>query len=307
MNLALVFPGQGSQNKSMLDGFSNIESFQNTIKKASCVLNYDIHEVVLDDTKLNNTIFTQPIILAVSFAILEIFQNKFDYNVKIAAGHSLGEYSALVCNGTINFEDGLLLVKKRAELMSKAMENIDSTMAAVIGLNGDAVREQCIKYSKENEIVEAVNFNCPGQTVIAGHSIAIDNITPILKGEGAKIIKKLPVSIAAHTSLLKTVAIDLKSELQKLELNKNTFDIIHNYDLSISQKGASLQNVLAQQVCSPVRWIETLEKFKSDNVTDIVEIGPGNVLSGLVKRIDKSIVTHTTKTMEDINMFSQVL
>jgi len=307
MNLALVFPGQGSQNKSMLDGFSNIESFQKTIHKASNILDYDIKEVIQDDTKLNNTIYTQPIMLAVSYAIFEILNDECDCNIKISAGHSLGEYSALVCNRTINFEDGLLLVKKRADLMSSAMENIDGAMAAVIGLDGDTVNKLCKISSEDNEIIEAVNFNCPGQTVIAGHTVAIDNITSTLKKEGAKIVKKLPISIAAHTSLLKPVAIDLKNELQKIKYNENTFDIIHNYDLSISQIGSSLQNVLAQQVCSPVRWIETLEKFKTYNITDIIEVGPGSVLSGLVKRFDKSIATHSTSTIEDIKILRQGL
>ena len=307
MNLALVFPGQGSQNKSMLDGFSNIESFQKTIHKASNILDYDIKEVIQDDTKLNNTIYTQPIMLAVSYAIFEILNDECDCNIKISAGHSLGEYSALVCNRTINFEDGLLLVKKRADLMSSAMENIDGAMAAVIGLDGDTVNKLCKISSEDNEIIEAVNFNCPGQTVIAGHAVAIDNITPTLKKEGAKIVKKLPISIAAHTSLLKPVAIDLKNELQKIKYNENTFDIIHNYDLSISQIGSSLQNVLAQQVCSPVRWIETLEKFKTYNITDIIEVGPGSVLSGLVKRFDKSIAIHSTSTIEDIKILRQGL
>ena len=307
MNLALVFPGQGSQNKSMLDGFSNIESFQKTIHKASDILDYDVKEAIQDDTKLNNTIYTQPIMLAVSYAIFEIFNDECNCNVKISAGHSLGEYSALVCNRTINFEEGLLLVKKRANLMSSAMENIDGAMAAVIGLDGDTVNKLCKISSEDNKIIEAVNFNCPGQTVIAGHSVAIDNITPTLKKEGAKIVKKLPISIAAHTSLLKPVAIDLKNELQKIKYNENTFDIIHNYDLSISQTGSSLQNVLAQQVCSPVRWIETLEKFKTNNITDIIEVGPGSILSGLVKRFDKSIATHSTSTIEDIKILAQGL
>ncbi len=307
MNLALVFPGQGSQNTTMLDGFEGIKSFEDTIQKASDILEYDIAEVVKDETKLNNTIYTQPILLAVSYAISEIFNNKYSPKIEIAAGHSLGEYSALVCNNTLDFADGLCLVKKRAELMSKAMDNIDCAMAAVIGLDGDIVNDLCRSCSKDNEIIEAVNFNCPGQTVIAGHSSAIENITPILKNEGAKLIKKLPVSVAAHTSLLNPVAEELKNELQKISFNKTTFDIVHNYDLSISQSGDDLQNVLAQQVCSPVRWIETLEKFKSYNITDIIEVGPGNVLSGLVKRFDKSITTHSTKTIDDIKNLAQVL
>ncbi len=307
MNLALVFPGQGSQNTSMLDGFSNIDAFKNIIQNASDILGYDIASVVKDETKLNNTIYTQPIMLAVSYAISEIFKEECNPEIQIAAGHSLGEYSALVCNSTIDFKDGLLLVKKRAELMAEAMNHVDGGMAAVIGLDAKVVNEICIESSKDNEIIEAVNFNCPGQTVIAGHSEAIDKITPILKNKGAKIVKKLPVSIAAHTSLLKSTADELKNELQKIIFKENTFDIIHNYDLSISQSGNDLQNVLAKQVCSPVRWTETLEKFKSYNITDIIEVGPGSVLSGLVKRFDKTIATHSTKTIDDIKLFAQVL
>ncbi len=307
MNLALVFPGQGSQNSSMLDGFKDNASFRNTLEKASDILNYNITDIVQDESKLNNTIYTQPIVLAVSYAIYKILKDESNPDIKIAAGHSLGEYSALVCNNTINFRDGLLLVKKRAELMTKAMDNIDSAMAAVIGLEGNIVDEICKASTKDNEVIEAVNFNCPGQTVIAGHSVAIDSITPILKNRGAKIIKKLPVSIAAHTSLLKPVADNLMDELDKIVFNSNTFDIVHNYDLSINSTGDNLKNVLTQQVCSPVRWIETLEKFKLNNITDIIEVGPGNVLSGLVKRFDKSIVVHSTNTMENMKITTQAL
>jgi len=307
VKIAVVFPGQGSQNKSMLDSFTNIDTFQNTLSKASAILNYEIKEIVNDDSRLNNTIYTQPIMLAVTYAIWEIFQTRYDPKITIAAGHSLGEYSAFVANNTISFEDGLQLVQKRAAFMSKVMENVNGAMAAVIGLDGNIVNDICRASTKDNEIIEAVNFNCPGQTVIAGHSVAIDNITPILKNEGAKIVKKLPVSIAAHTSLLKSVASELENELQKISFNTSTFDVIHNYDLSISKSDKNLKNALSQQVCSPVRWIETCEKFKSDKITDIIEIGPGNVLAGLVKRFDKSITVHSTNTLEDIKILAKAL
>jgi [acyl-carrier-protein] S-malonyltransferase len=225
----------------------------------------------------------------------------------MGAGHSLGEYTALVANGSLSYKEGLLLVKKRAELMSSEMQNIDGAMAAVIGMDGNVVDEICKQKTKDNNIVEAVNFNCPGQTVIAGHSSAVDDITPVLKSAGAKIVKKLPVSLAAHTSLLKPVAEELNNLISKIKINPHTFDIIHNYDLSVSQGSENLNYVLSQQVCSPVRWIETLEKFKSNNISDIIEVGPGNVLSGLVKRFDKSINVYPTKSIEDIKLLTQAL
>lgn len=303
MNVGIVFPGQGSQNKSMLEGFKGIECFNQIIKQGSDILGYDIIEIIQDDSKLNNTIFTQPLILTVSYAIWNTLKSEQEVNILIGAGHSLGEYSALVANESMSFEDGLLLVKKRAELMSNAMNNIDGAMAAVIGLNGEEVNEICNQNSTKDEIIEAVNFNCPGQTVIAGHSTAVDKISPILKSHGAKIVKKLPVSLAAHTSLLKSVTSNLKIELQKINFNtESKFDVIHNYDLSISKNIDQLINALSTQVCSPVRWIETMELFKQKNIHNIIEIGPGTVLSGLVKRFDKEMNTFSTNSIDDVKL-----
>ena len=307
MKIAVVFPGQGSQNKSMLDSFEEIDVFKNIISEGSDILGYDIASIIADEDKINNTLYTQPLVLAVSYAIWKTLINKVTLNVSLGAGHSLGEYTALVANGALTYKEGLLLVKKRAELMSNAMEHIDGAMAAVIGIEGDSVDKVCKQETKENNIIEAVNFNCPGQTVIAGHSSAVDAITPVLKSAGAKIVKKLPVSLAAHTSLLKPVADELSNVLSKLSFNQNDFDIVHNYDLSVGQDGEHLNRVLSNQVCSPVRWIETLEKFKANNISNIIEVGPGSVLSGLVKRFDKSINVYSTKSIEDIKMLSQAL
>ena len=307
MKIAVVFPGQGSQNKSMLDSFEEIDVFKNIISEGSDILGYDIASIIADEDKINNTLYTQPLVLAVSYAIWKTLINKVTLNVSLGAGHSLGEYTALVANGALTYKEGLLLVKKRAELMSNAMEHIDGAMAAVIGIEGDSVDKICKQETKENNIIEAVNFNCPGQTVIAGHSSAVDAIIPVLKSAGAKIVKKLPVSLAAHTSLLKPVANELSNVLNKLCFNQSDFDIVHNYDLSVSQDDEHLNRVLSNQVCSPVRWIETLEKFKANNISNIIEVGPGSVLSGLVKRFDKSINVYSTKSIEDIKMLSQAL
>ena len=307
MKVAVVFPGQGSQNKSMLDSFEETIAFKNIINEGSDILGYDIASVISDEQKINNTLYTQPLVLTVSYAIWKTLSSSVDLDISMGAGHSLGEYTALVANGSLSYKEGLLLVKKRAELMSSEMQNIDGAMAAVIGMDGNAVNEICKQETKDNNIIEAVNFNCPGQTVIAGHSSAVDNITPVLKSAGAKIVKKLPVSLAAHTSLLKPVAEELNNLISKIKINPHTFNIIHNYDLSVSQGSENLKYVLSQQVCSPVRWLETLEKFKSNNISDIIEVGPGNVLSGLVKRFDKSINVYQTKSIEDIKLLTQAL
>ena len=307
MKVAVVFPGQGSQNKSMLDSFEETIVFRNIIDEGSDILGYDIASVISDEKKINNTLYTQPLVLTVSYAIWKTLSSNVDLDISMGAGHSLGEYTALVANGSLSYKEGLLLVKKRAELMSSVMQNIDGAMAAVIGMDGNVVDEICKEKTKDNNIIEAVNFNCPGQTVIAGHSSAVDDITPVLKSAGAKIVKKLPVSLAAHTSLLKPVAEELNNLISKIKINLHTFDIIHNYDLSVSQGSENLNYVLSQQVCSPVRWIETLEKLKSNNISNIIEVGPGNVLSGLVKRFDKSINVYQTKSIEDIKLLTQAL
>ena len=307
MKVAVVFPGQGSQNKSMLDSFEETIAFKNIIDEGSDILDYDIASVISDEQKINNTLYTQPLVLTVSYAIWKTLSSSVDLDISMGAGHSLGEYTALVANGSLSYKEGLLLVKKRAELMSSEMQNIDGAMAAVIGMDGNVVDEICKQKTKDNNIVEAVNFNCPGQTVIAGHSSAVDDITPVLKSAGAKIVKKLPVSLAAHTSLLKPVAEELNNLISEIKINPHTFDIVHNYDLSVSQENENLKYVLSQQVCSPVRWIETLEKFKSNNISNIIEVGPGNVLSGLVKSFDKSINVYPTKSIEDIKLLTQAL
>ena len=308
MNLALVFPGQGSQSKNMLSDFIGDPDFKEIISQASEILGYDIEKIVEDEEKINNTIYTQPVMLATSYAMWVLMKKYLDLKICIGAGHSLGEYSALVANDSISFKDGLSIVKKRAELMSNAMRDIDGSMAAIIGLSGNEVDEICKQLSNQDSIIEAVNFNCPGQTVIAGHSKAIDDGAQKLKDAGAKIVKKLPVSLAAHTSLLRPVADELKDELNKININLTTsFDVIHNYDLSVSENVECRVNALAMQVCSPVRWIETLELFNKKNVTDIIEVGSGNVLSGLVKRFDKSINMHSINNIEDINILKQTL
>ena len=308
MNIAVVFPGQGSQNKDMADSFSDVNSFYDLIDQGSEILNYDVREAIKNEQKINDTIYTQPLMLTISYAMWDTLINKTSIKASVGAGHSLGEYTALVANNTISFRDALMLVKKRAEFMSSAMANVDGAMAAVIGLDGNKVRDICIEASKDGAVIEAVNFNCPGQTVIAGHTVAVEDITTVLKTSGAKIVKKLPVSLAAHTSLLKSVSNDLRNELRGINFNlDNSFDVIHNYDLSVSKNEDRFIDCLSMQVCSPVRWIETMQTFKSNDISDVIEVGPGNVLQGLVKRFDRTLRVHSFSNIEDINSIKQVL
>ena len=308
MNIAVVFPGQGSQNKDMADSFSDVSSFNDVIDQGSEILNYDVREAIKDEQKINDTIYTQPLMLTISYAMWDTLIKKTSIKANVGAGHSLGEYTALVANNTISFQDALMLVKKRAEFMSSAMVDVDGAMAAVIGLDGNKVRDICREASKVGAIIEAVNFNCPGQTVIAGHTVAVEDIATVLKTSGAKMVKKLPVSLAAHTSLLKSVSNNLRDELRGINFNlENSFDVIHNYDLSVSKNEERLIDCLSMQVCSPVRWIETMQTFKSNDVSDVIEVGPGNVLQGLVKRFDKTLRVHSFSNIEDINSIKQVL
>jgi [acyl-carrier-protein] S-malonyltransferase len=308
LNIAVVFPGQGSQNKDMADSFSDESSFNDVIDQGSEILNYDVREAIKNEQKINDTIYTQPLMLTISYAMWVTLIKKTSIKANIGAGHSLGEYTALVANNTISFRDALMLVKKRAEFMSSAMADIDGSMAAVIGLDGNKVSDICREASKDGAIIEAVNFNCPGQTVIAGHTVAVEEITTILKTSGAKIVKKLPVSLAAHTSLLKSVSNNLRDELRGINFNlDNSFDVIHNYDLSVSKNEERFMDCLCMQVCSPVRWVETMQAFKSNDISDVIEVGPGNVLQGLVKRFDKSLGVHSFSNIEDINSIKQVL
>ena len=308
MNIAVVFPGQGSQNKDMADSLSDVSSFNDVIDQGSEILKYDVREAIKNEQKINDTIYTQPLMLTISYAMWDTLIKKTSIKANVGAGHSLGEYTALVANNTISFRDALRLVKKRAEFMSSAMVDVDGAMAAVIGLDGNKVRDICREASKDGAIIEAVNFNCPGQTVIAGHTVAVEDITTVLKTSGAKVVKKLPVSLAAHTSLLKSVSNDLRDELRGVNFNlDNSFDVIHNYDLSISKNEERFIDCLSKQVCSPVRWIETMQILKSNDISDVIEVGPGNVLQGLVKRFDKSLRVHSFSNIEDINTIKQVL
>ena len=288
---AVIFPGQGSQSASMLQDYSENVEFNDTINEASEILGYSIREIVSDE-KLNNTVYTQPVLLAVSNAIWNAWKSEISMPPIIAAGHSLGEYSALVAAKALSFEDGLKLVSSRASLMVEHSKANSTAMAAVIGLEQHKIIELCENISESNSVIEAVNFNSSQQTVIGGHADAIERSIEIFKKEGAKIVKKLSVSLASHTSLLEMCSKDLHKYMNNMTFNKPVFPIIHNFDASSKDKISDIISSLSEQVCSPVRWTESMTKISTMGIKTFLEVGPGQVLTGLNKRIDKSFTTY---------------
>ena len=294
---AVLFPGQGSQHQDMLSTYIDNEIFRNTISEASEALGYDIIETTKDQSKLNNTLYTQPIMVATSTAMWRVWKDKCNIAPSFAAGHSLGEYSALVANGFIDFSDCLDVVQERAKLMNSSMNNIEGGMAAVIGLNPNDIKDICINLSGKNGIIEAVNYNSDMQTVVAGHIDVVSKSVEIFKSSGAKLVKLLPVSIAAHTSIMKNCS----DSLNKLLLNKDllsskkdnavdsvsrwSFPVIHNADASSKTDNHDIIDSLVKQVYSPVLWTQTIKNINNLNTNIFIEIGPGNVLAGLNKRI----------------------
>ena len=310
---AVLFPGQGSQHQDMLSTYIDNEIFRNTISEASEALGYNIIETTKDQSKLNNTLYTQPIMVATSTAMWRVWKDKCNIAPSFAAGHSLGEYSALVANGFIDFSDCLDVVQERAKLMNSSMNNIEGGMAAVIGLNPNDIKDICINLSGKNGIIEAVNYNSDMQTVVAGHIDVVSKSVEIFKSSGAKLVKLLPVSIAAHTSIMKNCS----DSLNKLLLNKDllsskkdnavdsvsrwSFPVIHNADASSKTDNHDIIDSLVKQVYSPVLWTQTIKNINNLNTNIFIEIGPGNVLTSLNKRILKDANTVSISDFKNID------
>lgn len=297
---AVIFPGQGSQNASMLKDYSGNLEFDDTINEASEILGYNIKEIVQNE-KLDDTLFTQPILLAVSNAIWNAWRSRISKPPRVAAGHSLGEYSALVAAGSLSLKDGLELVSNRASLMVQHSKNKPTSMAAVIGLGPERIIELCKNLSEPHSVIEAVNFNSSQQTVVGGHVDAIDRSVDAFKQAGAKIVKKLTVSLASHTSLLKTCSEELYKCMNDMTFNKPVFPIIHNFDASSKDQIDDIIISLSEQVCSPVRWTESIMNVSKMGINTFLEVGPGQVLTGLNKRIDKCFTTYPLSCESDIS------
>ena len=288
----VLFPGQGSQNQNMLLNYDKNHIFNRQIEQSSEILGYDIKTIVANEAKLNNTLYTQPIMVATSIAIWEVFLSQTKKLPKFAAGHSLGEYSALVANGTFSLEDCLKIVSKRAKYMDDAMAGIEGGMAAIMSNNpeldlANVVNEICKKLSTDNKFIQPVNYNSKNQIVIAGHKTLIDTCESEFKDQGVKRVIVLPVSIAAHSTIMKSCSDKLDKLLNNINISDENilFPILHNTDASEKIGKVDIIKSLCDQVCNPVLWDTTINNLFNNNITNFVEIGPGKVLTGLNSKI----------------------
>ena len=284
--LAFVFPGQGSQSVSMLSEFEENDIVKSTFEEASKALGYDLWQLIAKGPaeKLNQTNFTQPALLTASVALWRVWQAKSKIVPDVMAGHSLGEYSALVCAGVFSLADAVVLVQKRGEFMQSCVPDGVGAMAAVIGLVDEDIINAC-EEAKDGQVVSAVNFNSPGQVVIAGHKEAVARAAELCKAAGAKRVLPLPVSVPSHCALMSDAAAKLETELEKVTFNTPKISVVNNVDVAKEATAAAIKSALVKQLYSPVRWSETINQLSADGIEKIVEVGPGKVLQGLNKRI----------------------
>lgn len=284
---ALVFPGQGSQSRGMMNGYADFSVVRDTFAEASEILKQDMWQLVSDgsDAELNATVNTQPIMLTAGVAVFRAWQSLNAPQPAMLAGHSLGEYSALVASGALKFTDALPLVRYRAECMQQAVPEGVGGIAAILGLDDEGVRAVC-QEAAQGEVLEAVNYNSPGQVVIAGNRAAVERGMEMAKARGAKRALMLPMSVPSHCSLLKGAAEKMRSYLENVPLQTPTIPVLHNADVKSYSDAGQIKDALVRQLYSPVRWVETVLYFGQNGVKFNVECAPGKVLLGLNKRID---------------------
>jgi [acyl-carrier-protein] S-malonyltransferase len=290
MKLAMVFPGQGSQSVGMLDGYAGLPGIDAVRAEAAAALGQEFL-AILDAgpaEKLNLTVNTQPAMVTAAIAAYRAWRALGGPEPAVIAGHSLGEYSALVAAGVLLFRDALPLVRYRAQCMQDAVPEGTGAMAAILGLDDDAARAACAE-AAQGEAVQAVNFNAPGQVVIAGHRNAVARAIEACKARGAKRAMPLPVSAPFHSSLMQPAAVKLGVYLKNVSLSPPEISILNNVDVKAETDPNKIKDALVRQAASPVRWAETLRAMAAQGVTHVVECGPGKVLAGLVKRIDPKL------------------
>lgn len=307
---AMVFPGQGSQAVGMLAELA--EQFPvviDTFSQASEVLGYDLWALVQQGPaeELNKTWQTQPALLAASVAIFRVWQQRYpELQPEVMAGHSLGEYSALVCAGVLDFQDAVKLVELRGKLMQQAVPEGTGAMYAIIGLDNEAIINAC-KTAEQGEVVSAVNFNSPGQVVIAGAKAAVERAAALCKEAGAKRALPLAVSVPSHCALMKPAADQLAVALENLSLNQPNVAVINNVDVATECESQSIRTALVRQLYSPVRWTETVEKMAENGVEILLEIGPNKVLTGLTSRIVKELAAQAVNDVKSLEAVAESL
>ncbi len=284
---AFVFPGQGSQAIGMLNGFADNAEVRETVAEASAILGFDLGKLIAEGPKedLDLTTNTQPIMLTAAVACFRAWTARGGRMPAVIAGHSLGEYSALVAAGVIAFKDAVPLVRFRAQAMQEAVPVGQGGMAAILGLSDDDVRAVC-QEAAQGEVVEAVNFNAPAQVVIAGHKAAVERACDAAKARGAKRALVLPVSAPFHSSLLKPASDRLRAYMAPLIFSAPRIPLINNVDVAVEHDAERIKDALMRQAACPVRWVETVQKMAAQGVQQVVECGPGKVLAGLTKRIN---------------------
>jgi [acyl-carrier-protein] S-malonyltransferase len=305
MKYSIVFPGQGSQALGMMSDLNhNFSIVSEIFQEASDAISVDLWKIINEDQgALNLTENTQPVMLAAGYATYKILSEEMSLSPTSMAGHSLGEYAALVASKALNFFDAIRLVKKRGELMQSAVPNGTGSMAAILGLDDILIIEKCRKASVKG-VVEAVNFNSPGQVVIAGNKDAVAYACELLKDAGAKRALVLPVSVPSHCSLMKEAANEFKSSLENIELRMNDVNVIHNVDAEFSNTIEEIRFKLVEQLYRPVLWAPSVTKMKKEGVEMIIETGPGKVLTGLTRRIDKSL---SASAIIDVNSLKSTI
>jgi [acyl-carrier-protein] S-malonyltransferase len=288
---AFVFPGQGSQAIGMLNGFAGNPIVAQTVAEAADALQFDLAKLIAEGPKeeLDLTTNTQPVMLTAAVAMYRAWVAAGGKAPTLVAGHSLGEYSALVAAGVIAFKDAVPLVRFRAKAMQEAVPVGQGGMAAILGLSDDDVRAACTQ-AAQGEVVEAVNFNAPAQVVIAGHKSAVERACEAAKEKGAKRALPLPVSAPFHSSLLKPASDRLREYMETLHFDAAKIPLINNVDVAIAADANAIKDALVRQAASPVRWVETVQKIASEGVTHVIECGPGKVLAGLTKRINGELI-----------------
>lgn len=290
---AFIFPGQGSQSVGMLADLSaSFGEVKQTFEEASDAIGVDLWAMSQNGPKedLNSTINTQPALLAAGIAVWRVWRSQNGVVPSVMAGHSLGEYSALVAADALTFQDGIKLVRSRAEFMQAAVPVGTGAMAAILGLGDEKVREVCAA-GAQGEVAEAVNYNSPGQVVVAGNKDAISRVAVLAKEAGAKRALILDVSVPSHCSLMSEAADQLFDVMNSMTIAAPAIPVLQNVSVSAASDASEVKQLLKEQLFKPVRWVETIQSFAAQGVENVIEAGPGKVLTGLGKRIDKSITT----------------
>jgi [acyl-carrier-protein] S-malonyltransferase len=293
MKLAMVFPGQGSQSVGMLQAYAGLSGVEEVRREAGEVLGAEF-PALLDAgpaEALNLTVNTQPAMVTAGYAAYRAWRALGGPQPEVVAGHSLGEYTALVAASAIAFRDCLPLVRFRAEAMQEAVPEGQGAMAAILNLDDAAVRAAC-EEAAQGEVVQAVNFNAPGQIVIAGHKAAVTRAMEACKARGAKRALPLPVSAPFHSSLMRPAAERLRGYLERVAVAAPAITLVNNVDVAVRTQPAEIKDALVRQAAAPVRWVETIQRMKEMGVTHVLECGPGKVLAGMVKRIDGALLSH---------------